>query len=228
MGVQHPHKLQLEPGSPFGEGHAPTANEPPAVEQPRRPYDIDRLTDVALAVFAERGFDGASMDDVARAAGITKAAIYHHVTGKEELLDRGLRRALEALYAVLDEPSAAKGRPVERLRYIVRRVAELAIEVLPELTVLVRVRGNSETERHAIERRRGFDAAVTALVREAQAAGEFDATLEASVVVRLIFGMCNSIVEWYRPGGRLQREDIARALERIVFEGTLSGRLNFP
>ena len=191
------------------------------MERPRRPYDIDRLTDVALAVFAERGFDGASMDDVARAAGITKAAIYHHVSGKEALLDRGLSRALEALEAILEESAARTGRPIERLRHIVRRVAEVAIAVLPELAVLVRVRGNSETERRAIARRRGFDAAVTALVREAQAAGEFETSLDPAIVVRLVFGMCNSIVEWYRPGGRLEGADIARSLERIVFEGTL-------
>lgn len=197
------------------------ANESRGVERPRRPYDIDRLTDVALAVFAERGFDGASMDDVARAAGITKAAIYHHVSGKEALLDRGLSRALEALEAVLEEPAARSRRPIERLRHIVRRVAEVAVAVLPELAVLVRVRGNSETERRAIARRRSFDAAVTALVREAQTAGEFDASLDPAIVVRLVFGMCNSIVEWYRPGGRLKGPDIARSLERIVFEGTL-------
>jgi len=52
-----------------------------AAVEPRKPYDIDSLTDVALRVFAERGYDGASMDDVARAAGITKASIYHHVSG---------------------------------------------------------------------------------------------------------------------------------------------------
>jgi AcrR family transcriptional regulator len=186
---------------------------------PRRPYDIDRLTDVALGVFAQRGFDGASMDDVARAAGITKAAIYHHVSGKEELLERGLRRALEALYAVLDEPAAAEGRPIERLRHILRRVAELAVALMPELTVLVRVRGNSETERHAIERRRGFDAIVVAIVRAAQEAGEFDPSLEAAVVVRLMFGMCNSIVEWYRPHGRFSGSQIADAVERMIFTG---------
>jgi AcrR family transcriptional regulator len=188
------------------------------MEQPRRPYDIDRLTDVALAVFAQRGFDGASMDDVARAAGITKAAIYHHVSGKEELLERGLRRALEALFAMLDEPGASEGRPIDRLRYIVRRVAELAIEVLPELTVLVRARGNSDTERNAIERRRAFDAIVAGIVRAAQEAGEFDPALDAAIVVRLIFGMCNSIVEWYRPHGRYTSSDIADAVVRIVFE----------
>ena len=182
------------------------------MEQQRRPYDIDRLTDVALAVFAQRGFDGATMDDVARAAGITKAAIYHHVSGKEELLDRGLRRALE-------EPGACTGRPIERLRFMVRRVAELAVALVSELTVLVRVRGNSETERHAIERRRAFDAAMVAIVREAQRAGEFEASLDAPIVVRLIFGMCNSIVEWYRPHGPLSSTEIADIVERVIFNG---------
>jgi AcrR family transcriptional regulator len=189
------------------------------VEQQRRPYDIERLTDVALTVFAQRGFDGASMDDVARAAGITKAAIYHHVSGKEELLERGLRRALEALFAILAEPRARAGRPIERLRHIVRRVAETAIAVMPELTVLVRVRGNSETERRAIEHRRAFDAAVVEIVREAQAAGEFDVALDAAVVVRLMFGMCNSIVEWYRPHGRFSDAEIASFVERTIFGG---------
>jgi AcrR family transcriptional regulator len=192
------------------------------VEQPRRPYDLDRLTDVALRVFAERGFDGASMDDVARAAGITKAAIYHHVSSKEALLERGLRRALEALFALLEEPGARDGRPIERLRYVVRRVVQLAIDVLPELTVLVRVRGNSPTERAALERRRRFDGAVAAIVREAQAAGEFDPALDAALFVRLAFGMCNSIVEWYRPGGRLTPDALADAAVKFVFEGTRS------
>jgi AcrR family transcriptional regulator len=189
------------------------------VEQPRRPYDLDGITDVALRVFAERGFDGASMDDVARAAGITKAAIYHHVTSKEALLERGLQRALEALFALLEEPESRSGRAIERLRHIVRRVAELAVEVLPELTVLVRVRGNSPTERAAIERRRAFDGAVANIVREAQAEGDFAEALDPALVSRLIFGMCNSVVEWYRPSGPLSSSRLADAVVNIVFEG---------
>ena len=186
----------------------------------RPQYDIDSLTDVALRVFAERGFDGASMDDVARSAGITKAAIYHHVSGKEELLERGLDRALVALYAVLQESPAATGPPLERLRYIVERVAELALTLRSELTVLVRVRGNSRTERRALVRRREFDALVAGIVREAQAAGEVDPALNGGLLVRLIFGMCNSLVEWYRPGGALDAAAIVATVVQIVFEGT--------
>ncbi|HEX8806789.1 MAG TPA: TetR/AcrR family transcriptional regulator, partial [Candidatus Aquilonibacter sp.] len=164
----------------------------------RRPYDIDSVTDVAFGIFAERGFDAASMEDVARAAGITKASIYHHVPSKEALLARGLDRALSALFAVLDEPAATTGSARARLTAIVRRVAEITMSMRAEVSVLFRVRGNSVTERGAMERRRDFDHRVTDLVREAQAAGQVRKDIDPALVVRLIFGMSNSVVEWYR------------------------------
>ncbi len=185
----------------------------------RRPYDLDGLTDVALRVFAERGFDGATMDDVATAAGITKAAIYHHVAGKEALLARGLERALDALFAALGDPQMREGVAIERLRHLVGRVAAIALDVLPELTVLVRVRGNSPSERRAIERRREFDRVATRLVRQAQREGDIAAHLDPALAVRLVFGMCNSLVEWYRPGGPLPAPAVIETLVALVFEG---------
>ena len=187
--------------------------------EPRKPYDIDSLTDVALRVFAERGYDGASMDDVARAAGITKASIYHHVSGKEALLERGLGRALDALFAILGEPAARDGRPVERLRHIVTRVAETTLHLLPELTVLFRVRGTSRSEREALERRREFDRIVTELIVQAQRDGDVRADLDPRLAARLIFGMSNSVVEWYRSGSSLGGGAVARAIAAIAFDG---------
>ncbi|MGD1066875.1 MAG: TetR/AcrR family transcriptional regulator [Vulcanimicrobiaceae bacterium] len=187
--------------------------------EPRRPYDIDTLTDVALRVFAERGYDGASMDDVARAAGITKASIYHHVSGKEALLERGLSRALDALFAILAEPDTQGGRALARLRLIVTRVAETTLRLLPELTVLFRARGTSKSERTALERRREFDRVVTDLVRAAQREGDLRADLDPRLVVRLVFGMSNSVVEWYRPGGMLGAEHVTATVVGMVFEG---------
>jgi AcrR family transcriptional regulator len=185
----------------------------------RKPYDIDSLTDVALRVFAERGFDGASMDDVARAAGITKASIYHHVAGKEELLARGLRRALDALFAILEEKRASRGEPFERLEYIVGRVAVTTLELLPELSVLFGVRGNSLIEREAIERRRRFDRIVADLIAEAQAEGTVRRDVDPAVAARLVFGLSNSAVEWYRPGGRLNAAEVAGTISRLAIEG---------
>jgi AcrR family transcriptional regulator len=185
----------------------------------RRPYDIDSLTDVALRVFAEKGYEGASMDDVARAAGITKASIYHHVSGKEALLERGLSRAIDALFTVLDHPDAQTGSAIERLRFIVRSVAETTLDRLPELSVLFRVRGSSKIVRDALDRRRRFDRYVTDLLAEGQRDGSVRADLDARLAARLIFGMSNSVVEWYGSGSSISRQRLVDSLVALAFGG---------
>jgi hypothetical protein len=83
----------------------------------------------------------------------------------------------------------------------------------------LRVRGNTETERWILDRRRRFDRLVVKIVEEAQATGELRADIEAGLVTRLLFGMLNSITEWYRPGGGLSADDIVAAATRIAFDG---------
>ncbi len=187
--------------------------------EPRKSLDRDALCDIAFRVFAERGYDGASMDDVARAAGITKASIYHHVAGKEALLARGLDRALVALSAILEEPRANDGRAVDRLRHIVRRVAETTTQLLPELAVLFRVRGNSLTERDAIVRRRAFDDRIALLMSEAIAAGEVRTMVPPRLATRLLFGMSNSIVEWYKQDPLRDPAQVVNAVVALAFAG---------
>jgi AcrR family transcriptional regulator len=184
-----------------------------------QPYDTDRVVDVAVQVFLERGYDRASMGDIARAAGLGKSSLYHHITGKEELLERGLRRALDALFAALDEPDASTGPAVERLRTMIRRTVEIMCDQLPEVALLLRVRGNTDTERWVLERRREFDRIMTRLVRDAIAAGDVRADLDPGLVTRLVFGMSNSVVEWYRPGGAVRPQRIVDHITAIVFEG---------
>jgi AcrR family transcriptional regulator len=185
----------------------------------RKPYNIDAIVDVAVQVFLRHGYDGASLDQVAEAAGITKASIYYHAEGKEALLKHGAGRALDALFAVLDEPAALDGRALDRLKHVVRRTIEITVKRLPEVALLLRVRGNTGTERWILDRRRRFDRLVAKIVDEAQATGELRADIEAGLITRLLFGMLNSITEWYRPGGGLNVDDVVAAATRIAFEG---------
>jgi AcrR family transcriptional regulator len=185
----------------------------------RKPYNIDAIVDVAVQVFLRHGYDGASLDQVAEAAGITKASIYYHAEGKEALLKHGAGRALDALFAVLEEPAALDGRALDRLKHVVRRTIEITVKRLPEVALLLRVRGNTETERWILDRRRRFDRLVTKIVGEAQTKRELRADIEAGLITRLLFGMLNSITEWYRPGGGLNVDDLITAATRIAFEG---------
>lgn len=185
----------------------------------RKPYNIEAITDVAVRVFNERGYDGASLDDVARAAGITKGSIYFHASGKEELLERALHRALDALFAVLREPGAREGRSLDGLQHVIRRMVEILVAKPAEVSLLLRVRGNTAIERWAIGRRRQFDRLVARILDQAEREGEVSAAVEPRLMIRLLFGMVNSITEWYRPGGKLTAREISDAILKLTLEG---------
>ncbi|MFE4975590.1 TetR/AcrR family transcriptional regulator [Kitasatospora sp. NPDC056651] len=184
----------------------------------RTAYTVESLLAVTVDVFNERGYDGTSMEDLSRAAGISKSSIYHHVRGKEELLRLAVGRALDGLFAILAEPAAVEGPAVERLEHVVRRTAEVLLEELPYVTLLLRVRGNTATEQWALERRRDFDHQVAELLRAAVADGALRADVEPRLATRLLFGMINSIVEWYRPGAKAA-DGVADAVVHLAFDG---------
>lgn len=162
-------------------------------------YDLESVLRAAVEVFNERGYDGASMEDLSRRLGIAKSGIYHHVSGKEELLRMALDRALDGLWEAADRAQAMDAPAIERLEALVRGAVAVLQSQLPYVTLLLRVRGNTEVERAALARRRSFDALVASLVAEAERDGDIRADIDPRLTARLLFGTVNSIVEWYRP-----------------------------
>ncbi|GAA0360701.1 TetR/AcrR family transcriptional regulator [Actinoallomurus spadix] len=183
-------------------------------------YDRESLLRVAVGLFNERGFDGTSMDDLARELGVTKAAIYHHVPGKQELLRLAVDRALDGLFALVGELDSVPGRAVDRLEHLVRGSVTVLVDRLPFVTLLLRVRGNTQVERDALERRREFDRIVAGLVADAVADGDLRSDVDPATTARLLFGMVNSLIEWYRPhGGDIGGPDLADAVTKVAFDG---------
>ncbi|MDT0275212.1 TetR/AcrR family transcriptional regulator [Blastococcus goldschmidtiae] len=182
-------------------------------------HSVDSLLDGAVALFNERGYEATSMDELAARLGITKSAIYHHVPSKVELLRLALDRALDALFAVTQEAGASTGPAIDRLEYVVRGSVRVLAAELPFVTLLLRLRGNTEVERTALQRRREFDRIVTGLVRAAEHEGDVRTDVDPALVSRLLFGTVNSLTEWYRPGGDLSAEDLSDAVVTITFSG---------
>ena len=177
------------------------------------------VLDAAVAAFIEHGYDATSMGVLSERLGLSKAAIYHHFPAKVELLRAALDEALDALEGVLLEPGATTGSAENRLAFALSGAVHVLVDKLPYVTLLLRVRGNSEVERAALGRRREFDRAVTALVVEARDEGSVRSDIDPSVVTRLIFGMINSIVEWYRPDGPESGDQLANEVLAMALEG---------
>ena len=185
----------------------------------REQYSLEELLAVVAAEFLERGYDATSMEHLSQATGRTKSSIYHHVSGKEELLRLAVSRALDALFAVLEEDGATTGRAVDRLEHVVRGSARVLAAELPYVTLLLRVRGNTETERWALDRRRDLDRRLATLVRAAVDEGDLRPDLDPRLVTRLLFGMVNSLVDWLRPGAAADRQQVEDALVTLAFDG---------
>jgi AcrR family transcriptional regulator len=196
-----------------------------ASPEPRRGrpgYDQRGVLAIAVAAFNEYGYDATSMGVLAERLGISKSAIYHHVSSKDELLELALDEALGALEGVLLEPASTTGPASDRLASVLRSAVLVLVDKLPSVTLLLRLRGNTPVERSALERRRAFDRAVTALVLAARDEGSLRRDIDPSVAERLIFGMINSIVEWYRPGGQEDADRLADDVLAVVFDGLRS------
>jgi len=191
-------------------------------------YDQATVLRRAIELFNRQGYDGTSMGDLARELGVSKSAIYHHVPSKEHLLEQALDEALRELSAVVDaavgsEPGTAgiaSGRSAHhRLRTVIHRSVEVLVAHLPAVTLLLRVRGNSPLELAALQRRREIDLRLAGLVRAAIDEGALRDDLAPELVSRLLFGMVNSVVEWFRPEGPVSGPALADAITTMVFEG---------
>ena len=204
------------PGEAGPSGTAPRRGRPG--------YDLASVLAVAVEVFNERGYDGTSMRDLAERLGIAKSAIYHHVTGKEELLRLALDRALAGLATVTQRARALPAPAIERLEYLVRGSVEVLEAESPYVTLLLRVRGNTDVERAALDQRRAFDRFVAELVAEAVRDGDIRPDADAMITARLLFGLVNSIVEWYRPTRRAGSASLADPVCAMAFEGLRTRR----
>ncbi len=191
----------------------------PASKRGRPGYDQQSVLRIAVDVFNKHGYEATSMGILAGHLGISKSAIYHHVPSKEDLLRLALEEAIGGLEGVLRLDGATSGAPDSRLEFVLRGTIAVLVDRLPFVTLLLRLRGNTEMEREALARRRAFDRTITGLVAAAQEDGSLRTDIAPGTITRLLFGTINSIVEWYRPGGALSAEKLADDLITMAFQG---------
>lgn len=185
-------------------------------------YDQETVLRRAIELFNRQGYDGTSMGDLAKELGLTKSALYHHVPSKTHLLSEALDEALNGLTAAVERAAAGTatgGSAYEHLRAVISESVKVLIAHQPAVTLLLRVRGNSEIEIAALHRRRQIDAQLAGLVAAAVAEGSLRADVPPDLVSRLIFGMVNSVLEWYRPDGGVDGEELATVITTLAFDG---------
>src|SRR5688572_22847794 len=106
----------------------------PSVQIDGRAAEVYRT---AAKIILEKGYDAASVSDIADALGITKAGLYHYIRGKTELLYDIMKYGLEELDREVMVPAQAIADPEERLRFMITTHAKIVTRGDGAVTILV-------------------------------------------------------------------------------------------
>jgi len=183
-----------------------------------------RILDMAIKIFHEKGYRSATLDDVSRELGITKAALYHYVSSKEDLLSMIYIQALESFFAHAYQIGEQDLAPPEKLRVLIRHhIKNIIIENLAMFAVFFSEENQlPEKDFQKIRReKRKYSQVVEGIIKEGIDQGYFRKT-DPKLQAYGIIGMCNWLYKWYKPqGGGSSPDEIADYFISLLEDGYL-------
>lgn len=180
---------------------------------------------VAARVFYEKGYDGASMQDIAKAVGLTKAGLYHHVGSKDRLLYEIMNYGMD----ILDETVLQKVKdiadPQEKLRQTIVGHIDLIVRARDqEITVILHenrsLRGALRKKINA--RKREYIRYLEGLIAQVQERSGATPLLSPPLAAFALLGMVNWLYQWYRSEGLTKQDELTQAYVDFFFRGLLS------
>jgi AcrR family transcriptional regulator len=180
----------------------------------RRRQDV---VQAAARVFAERGYEQTSVQQLAAELELATGALYHYFPGKEDLLIEICDQLMSPLLERIDEMASAPGPPAQRLRDLVRLWVGHVIEHRDHVLVFQQVRhvvDHGEQWRDVRRDRKEFEERLDAVLAGVGVASL--ATADRDLARYALLGMVNHTVQWYRPRGRLSAVEIADGYVDLV------------
>jgi len=187
----------------------------------RRDRQRDAILRSAARLFRERGFADTGMRDIADAAGLSAANLYHYFDGKNDLLfycqDRALDRMLAAVTAAKRAPSA-----VDRLTVVLTAHLQTLLDDVEGATAHLQIESLSPALRTAIVKKRDrYELALRRLIADGVRSGEL-VNLDPAIVARAMLGAMNWTVTWFRPDGPDTAAAVGDVISRFLVRGIAS------
>ncbi|WP_393916310.1 TetR/AcrR family transcriptional regulator [Halostreptopolyspora alba] len=175
---------------------------------------------VATRLFAEKGFDRTSVQEIVDAAEVTKGAMYHYFDSKDDLLAEVYARVLRMQMTRLEEIAAAGGTVTERVRRAASDVVVTTIANLDDATIFFRSlhQLTAAKQREVRTKRRRYHELFRSLILEGQEQGVFADHVPADLVVDFYFGSVHHLSTWYRTDGELTPTEVGDHYARLLLD----------
>src|SRR5437763_8376340 len=176
------------------------------------------LTRIAARLFAEKGYHGTSIGDLAEAMGVQKGSLYAHIESKADLHWEVARDGAAAFHAALDAVPD-EGPVLERIRDALRAHLRVVAEQLDVATVFTREWRYLQGERREqfVAERRRYEERVRALFREGRERGELRTDLDDATAALLALSAANWAYTWLRAGS--ETDALADRFTALLLDG---------
>ena len=181
------------------------------------------ILEAAAKVFAERGYHGATTQDIADVLGIRQASLYYYFPSKEVALEVVCARSAEGFLTTAQAIAAGPGTATERLSALVRSHISPILEREAYIKVFLTQRHflpNSSRRRVAVVSR-GIEDTFESVIREGVKNGEFRSDLDPRLTMLTTLGAANAVSSWYQKEG-ISLEKVASQMVALVLKGIVA------
>lgn len=180
------------------------------------------ILEAAAQVFRQKGFHGASMNDIADAVSLQKASLYHHVSSKQEILGEILEQALRLLLDRISSITTQNVSADKKLRLMIREYLQILVENIDLAAVLLFEHRALERRQHArhIPNRDKFESLWKDTLAEGVRTKIFKCD-DPGLTTRALLGIMNWTITWYRPDGGKTIEQVADDYSNLLLDGLL-------
>jgi TetR/AcrR family transcriptional regulator, cholesterol catabolism regulator len=185
----------------------------------------ERLAEIyrtAAQIILRKGYDATSVNDIANALGMTKAGLYHYISGKKELLFDIMNFGLDELEEEVSIPARAINDAEARLRFLIASHAQLVTRGQGAITILVdEVTALTPAQcRKITHRKREYFDYLRDLLDELKSEGRLH-DVDTTAATFCLLGMINWLSRWFRQDGDLTAEEAAAEIVKIALNGLL-------
>jgi TetR/AcrR family transcriptional regulator, cholesterol catabolism regulator len=180
----------------------------------------DQIFQTAAKLFREKGFEAASMRDIAAELGIEAASLYSHIKSKDEILETICFRMADEFLTAIAEVNDIYFNAEEKLRMAIKNHVQIIADDLDASTVFLREWRNltGEKLKDFIGLRNKYENGFREIITLGEDENVFE-TVDKKFAVLTILSAVNWIVEWYKPDGNMTPEEIAKNLSDFILTG---------
>ena len=198
-----------------------------AQQNPRADYAAKRAEIIAAAaeVFRLKGYQAATLNDIAERLDTDRASLYYYVADKQELFHETIKDVLDANLREAEGISVSDLKPVEKLAALVNTVLASYEENYPHMFVYIQedmaqlVTEDSPWAAEMVKKTRRMERIFQSVIEDAIDDGDFRDDISPRVATYALFGMLNWTHRWYVPGRRFKASELARAFASIFADG---------